>query len=215
MKQRLFTSLLVPACLWFVVSFWGCAGRSYLIVDYKVPPASSSLSEQPFYLRVEDQRENHKILTDDAARQFKAFKERFSLSWIMDDGERILAGEHDVLALFKTAFHKRMAAMGTVASTEGSSQTPVLIISLEKFTLDLKNHKWIASVGYRATLSKQGHAVAKERVRGNAERVKVIGRKGADLVIGEIFSDVVNRLDIIELFEKDKLNTQQMPQPLN
>jgi hypothetical protein len=189
-----------------MVSSWGCAGRSYLIVDYKVPPATSELSGQPFDLRVEDQRNSEKILSDDAARQFKAFKNRFSLAWIMEDKERILAGEHDILALFKTAFEKRLALMGTDHSSGGSSPAPVLTISLDKFTIDLKNHKWIASVGYRATLTEQGHTVAKERVRGNAERLKVIGRKGADVVIGEIFTDVVNRLDIMALCRKADLN---------
>ncbi len=205
MKQSTFKYLLVLACFGWTVSFWGCTGRSYLIVDYKVPAASQQLNGQTFQLRIEDQRDTKEILTPKAAHQFKAFKDRFSLAWIMADKERVLAGEHDVLALFKTAFQKRMALLGTDPINQGSFQAPVLAISLEEFTIDLKDHKWIADVGYRATLTKEGHIYAKERIRGNAERVKVIGRKGADLVISEIFTDVVNRLDILELFRKAEL----------
>ncbi|MGD8833807.1 MAG: hypothetical protein PVJ84_07160 [Desulfobacteraceae bacterium] len=205
MKQSIFKFLPVLACLGWMVFFWGCAGRSYLIVDYKVPAASQQLNGQTFQLRIEDHRETKEILTPNAADQFNAFNDRFSLAWIMADKERVLAGEHDVLALFKTAFQKRMALLGTDPINHGGFQAPVLTVSLEEFTIDLKDHKWIAKVGYRAALTKEGYIYAKERIRGNAERVRVLGRKGADLVISEIFTDVVNRLDIPKLFRKAEL----------
>ncbi len=205
MKQSAFKYFLVLACIVCMVTSWGCAGRGYLMVDYKTPSASSILDGQPFHLRVVDQRETKSILTPNAAKKFKAFKDRFSLAFIMENKERVLAGEHDVIALFKRAFEKRMALLGSDLSNAGSYQAPVLTVSIEKFAIDLKDHKWIAEVGYRAILANEGHPTSKQRIRGNAERIKVVGRKGADLVISEIFTDVVNRLDIPELFRKAEL----------
>jgi hypothetical protein len=44
-----------------------------------------------------------------------------------------------------------------------------------------------------------------ETVVGNAERINIIGRKGADTVISEIFTDMLNRVDIVKLFAQAKL----------
>jgi hypothetical protein len=77
----------------------------------------------------------------------------------------------------------------------------VLTISLKKLTLDLREHKWKTDLNYDAVLSLPGHPTARENVHGSAERFRVIGRKGADTVLSEILTDVVNRLDLVKLFK--------------
>jgi hypothetical protein len=42
-------------------------------------------------------------------------------------------------------------------------------------------------------------------VTGSAERLKVMGRGGAEKVIGEIFTEMINRLNIERLFAQAKL----------
>lgn len=198
--------------LWYLVTVLisisflsSCTGRPYLIVDYQVPLATQQLKGQTTTLRIDDQRSNHAILSPQAAIQFQDFKERYSLAWITADQGRILAGEHDLTALFQTTFEKRLMMLGATIAPIGDSTAPQMVIVLETFNIKLQGRKWLADVGYRAILTAEGHPVAKEYVRGNAERIRVIGRKGADMVISDIFTDVVNRLDVAKLFQNADL----------
>lgn len=205
MKMKMWKSFIILACMSFAGSLWGCAGRTYLMVDYRVPTASEQLKGQAVQLQIDDQRGTKTIFSRTAAGQFPAFNDRYSLAWIMPDKERILAGEYDLAALFRNSFEKRLALMDAVVSNDNTPQTPVLAIKLNKFTIDMQGRKWVANVSYQAVLTKPGHPVAKEQINGNAERVRVIGRKGADMVISEIFTDTVNRMDLQKLFQRAEL----------
>ena len=205
MRMKIWKSLVILTCIISIGSFWGCAGRNYLMVDYQVPMASEQLKGQTVQLQIDDQRGTKTIFTRTAADQFPLFKDRYSLAWIMPDKERILAGEYDLAALFRNSFEKRLALMDAAVSNDNAPQTPVLAIELKKFSIDLQGRKWVANVSYQAVLTKPGHPVAKEQINGNAERVRVIGRKGADVVISEIFTDTVNRMDLQKLFQRAEL----------
>ena len=58
---------------------------------------------------------------------------------------------------------------------------------------------------YTASLSKNDQRIALDKVKGSAQRVKIIGRKGADNTLSDIFSDVINRLNIMNLFRQAQL----------
>jgi hypothetical protein len=60
-------------------------------------------------------------------------------------------------------------------------------------------------MSYEAKLIKDGTVLAAQIIEGEAERVKVMGRKEADTVTGEIFTDMVNRLDLSRLFQQAQL----------
>lgn len=193
------------ACVLCLALICSCAGREYLIVDYKTPAPTQELRDQVVRLLVEDRRENSRVMTPAAAAKFKEFSDRYSLAWVTPANERILAGEHDLSALFKRAFEKRLMLIGAETAHPNNTQAPELSITLETFTIDLQGQKWLAEVRYRATLTQQGHPIVREQIQGNAERIKIIGRKGADFVISDIFTEVVNRLDMVTLFQKAEL----------
>jgi hypothetical protein len=201
------TRACVSLCisLFTILFFSGCAARTYLMVDYHVPNASPNLGGQVVHLRVIDQRTADRTLTTDAAEQFPEFKGIYSLAWVMPDQQRILAGEHQLPELFKTVFEKRLKALGGGTTDSTDAGTPVLTIVLKQVSIDLQDHKWKADLNYDATLSLNDHPSAKESVHGSAERVQIMGIKGADKMFGEIFSDVVNRLDLVKLFRNARL----------
>lgn len=182
-----------------------CTGRPYLIIDYRLPPETPQLSGQAVRLEVKDQREDLHIFTPRARIEFRDFKERYSLAWITEDQSRVLAGEHDLQSLFAEAFAKRLQRLGVQVAPGHRQDTPVFEVELKTFKIDLQNHKWLADVGYVVNLSNDGQWVAHERIIGNAERVKIIGRKGADTVMSDIFTDMLNRVDIIKLFGQARL----------
>jgi hypothetical protein len=203
-KQHRVIATLLYFLTWIVL-FSGCTGRYYLMVDYELPLASKQLEGKTVQLWVDDKRETKVIMTQSARQQFKSFKDRYSLAWVKPNTERVLVGEHDLILLFKTAFEKRLNLLGADIATERTSQEPLLEVTLDSLSIDYKGRKWIAHVGYRASLTKQGHPVTSERIRGTAERVRIIGRKGADRVVSDIFTDSINRLDIAKLFKNARL----------
>ncbi len=188
-----------------LMALWSCAGRAYLIVDYTIPKGSQQLNDQSVRLRIDDQRKDRNILAPSAADKFQAFDDRYSLAWVTPDKGRILAGEHDLEALFKRAFEKRLSLLGAATAPDSDLQSPELSIVLEELTVDLKGQKWISEVAYLATLTLEGHPITREQIRGTAERIRIIGRKGADMVLSDIFTEVINRLDVVTLFQKAEL----------
>lgn len=205
MKVPFYRTLIASVSIMLCMALWNCAGRPYLIVDYHVPMASQALEGQTIHLKIEDKRSEKAIMSKDAVQQFQDFNGRYSLAMVMPDKERRLAGEYDLTELFQTAFEKRLDLMGAKATDVEKAGTPSLTITLKQFKIDLQGRKWLAHIAYEANLSRQGHPNVKEIVQGSAERIKVVGRKGADTVIGELFTDVVNRTDLAKLFQRAKL----------
>jgi hypothetical protein len=195
-------SILLMVCFWWIS---GCTGRPYLIVDYRLPPAARQLTGQAVRLEIKDLREDPYIFTPRAKIEFRDFKERYSLAWIKEDNSRDLAGEHDLKGLFAEAFKKRLQMHGVEVVPPERMETPIFEVELKAFKIDLQKHKWLANVSYVVNLSSDGQWIAHQKVVGSAERVKIIGRKGADTVLSEIFTEILNRLDIVHLFEQAKL----------
>ena len=95
--------------------------------------------------------------------------------------------------------------MGANVVHDKDPSIPIFNISMRKVRLKLIGVKWYASISCSAGLVVNNQRMASETVTGNAERVRVVGRKGADIVLGNIFTDVVNRIDIVKLFRQAKL----------
>lgn len=205
--------LSLPRCsaLWLVNLFLtavliSCgASRSYLVVDYRLPASSQTLKKQTVRLRVKDLRDTQKVFTVWAAEQFQGFKGRYRLHWISQSNVKTPAGEYDLKDLFRQTFLKRLQEMGATVAPDNQENVPVFEVVINRFVIDLKEHKWTADVRYEADLSKDSQLIARDTVTGQAERIKIIGSKGADVVLSEIFTDIINRLDIQKLFEQAKL----------
>lgn len=183
----------------------GCAPRSYLMVDYHLPAASQILKKQTVRIQVKDLRDTQKVFDPSAAEQFQGFTGRYSLTWISRSKQRMPAGEYDLKNLFRATFQKRLQEMGATVAPDNQENIPIFGIVIHRFVIDLKDHKWIADVSYEANLSRDSQLIARETVAGRAERIKIIGRKGADEVLSDIFTEIINRVDIRKLFEQAKL----------
>jgi hypothetical protein len=88
-----------------------------------------------------------------------------------------------------------------VVSERKESEIEMMIV-LKDLLLDLADRDWVVTMGFEARLMKEGEFLASQTISGQAERLKVLGRRDADKVMGEIFSDVVNRLDVPRLFQQ-------------
>ena len=179
---------------------WACASPSYLNVRYNLPPASDVLQGKKVVLNIIDTRSNKNILSEKAKKEFGNFDGSFVLS--LTEGK--ISGPVEILdlpSLFKKALKKRLETVGVEVVTGDMNDAPLFEITLEKFFLDLKGLNWIVDISYETKLTRDNKNIAREKVSGKAERYKVMGKGAGEKLIGEIFSESINKLDIQKLFK--------------
>ena len=106
------------------------------------------------------------------------------------------------LFLYTEVYQQRLQNEGIQVATAADISPPELKIEIMTFQLDFAERKWIVSMNYRASLLNNGNVLSKESVSGEAERLKVMGKSDAEKVLGELLSDMVNKLNLVNLFQQ-------------
>jgi len=194
--------------LLILVSMVSCATTiPELQVQYTLPAPSDNLKGRAVALIIEDRRADTSILGKGAREEFERFSNSVSLS-VAEPGQKgSSAGIFQAPDLVREAFKRRLASSGVKVLSEQAAGVPTLVIVLKTFSLDLVGRKWLAKMGYEATLTGERGAVATQFVNGQAERYKIIGRDGGDTLMGEIFTDMVNALNPGRLFKQKGLSS--------
>ena len=148
---------------------------------------------------------NTEIFNKRANEKFEHFTGLFSLSLVMSDEQQKIVGAYPLPKLFEAALAQRLQKLGVGISAAPSPSLPVFQININQFHINLVGQKWMADISYEVSLTQDTQLVAREVVSGSAERLKVMGGGGAEKVIGEIFTDMINRLNIERLFQQAKL----------
>ena len=104
--------------------------------------------------------------------------------------------------LFKEAFSRRLQHEGWGLASGRTEANRHLSLSLRYFLLDLADGMWVVKVEFEAAAIQNGKVLATQIINGEAERYRLMGRQQASEVAGELFTDVVNKLDLGMLFEK-------------
>lgn len=182
-----------------------CSKPSYINVTYRPPAPSEALKGKTVFLTMKDIRSSDVIFGKKAQKEFEYFTGIFSLSLAVGRKDSILVGPFDITSLFKESFKRRIQNAGVEVVTEQTGGEPVIEIALKRFFLELAGRTWETNIGYEARLIKDEEVLATQVISAKAERVKLIGRGAAEKVIGEIFTDSVNKLDVYKLFLQAKL----------
>ncbi len=200
MKRTIRIILICCAVMITGIMQVACAKKSYIYIDYRLPVASDDLKGQSVFLDCQDARASKAIFGKKAEDEFKHFTGLFSLV-VYDGKEPFVAGAFDLKSLFKEAFSRRLQYMGIEVITQQDKTTPVVEIIVREFGLDLVDRSWVANITYDARLLKDNKLLYTVTNSGDAERVKLLGLGGAEKVLGEIFTDIVNQLDIRKLLD--------------
>ena len=178
-----------------------CASKNFLRVNYQLPTQPVELKETRVALTVKDKRENPTIVTKSAQKALKNFTGNFALIVAKKNKEDKLVGAFGLSSMIREIFRHRLENAGVQVVTQEDFEDAIVEIVLKEFSLDLQNRKWIITMNYQANLIKQNRIVAGETITGSAERLRVISGKNAEFVIGELVTDVVNRLNLNELLK--------------
>jgi hypothetical protein len=202
MKRSWLKITLLGAIL--IVGF-ACAKKSYIYVDYRLPSVTDRLQGRSVFVETHDLRNNTEIFNPRAKEAFANFTGLFSLSLIKPNDEHTLKGAYGLPMLFEAALKERLHTLGITIAGEQSANIPLFKIDLNQFRIKLVGQKWIADISYEVSLTQDNQTVSREVVTGSAERLKIIGSGGAEKVIGEIFTEMINRLNIERLFQQANL----------
>jgi hypothetical protein len=182
-----------------------CASKNLLTVNYQLPTQPVKLKDTRVALRVKDLREDTTIVTQSAKAALKNFTGDFVLIVAQANKEDRLAGAFKLTSMIREVFKYRLENAGVQVVTDEDIGDPIVEIVLKEFKLDLANRKWIIKMNYQANLIKQNRVVAGEKITGRAERLRVISGKNAEIILGELVSDVVNRLNLNEFLQLNQV----------
>jgi hypothetical protein len=173
-----------------------------LQVKYTLLPSSDQLKGRAVALTIQDRREDKSILGIGAEKDFKRFSNSISLSIAEPNQKGSSIGIFQVPHLMREAFTRRLARSGMKVLSDKTAGVSSLVIVVKEFSLDLVGSEWMAKMSYEARLSGEKGAVATQFINGKAERYKIIGRDSADALMSEIFTDMVNSLNLTSLFDQ-------------
>ncbi len=199
MKPCLFVIILVTFL------FCSCSSVPELKLLYQLPSNSSVLKGKSIVLEIEDQRKDKSILTERAKEKFKGFTGNLSFSLARHGEEGFKIGVFDTREVLVKSFKKRLEVTGLKVFLEHKQGIPVLKIYINELHLDQVDRKWIARMSYDAKLEVDGKVVSTQSLSGSAERYRTVGKRGADTVFAELYTDMLNRLDVVKLFKDAKL----------
>jgi hypothetical protein len=96
---------------------------------------------------------------------------------------------------------KRMETMGITVVEGKTDATPLFELTLNTFFLDLNDRTWVSDFSYEVKLTQDNQKVGREKVSGQAERTKIMGRGAGEILVGDIFTESINKLNIQKLFK--------------
>jgi hypothetical protein len=162
------------------------------------------LAGKKVFLTVDDLRKDKQTLGPGARYEFEDPSGGISLSVAKGAGPGIRKGIYQAPDLLKQAMESRMKHEGIEVAPEAA--TPVgLVLLLKSFFVDRVERKWEVAISYEAQMVKEGRVLSSQIVTGEAERFELMGAEQAEVVIGELFTDMVNRLDLHKLFRESGL----------
>ena len=95
----------------------------------------------------------------------------------------------------------RLENMGITLMEEKTDDTPLFEITLHKFSLELNDRTWVSNFSYEVMLARDHQKTSREMVSGQAERTKIMGRGAGEVLVGDIFTESINKLNIEQLFK--------------
>ncbi len=186
----------------FLLPLTSCMSILQLNVNYRLPPATDTLRGKKVFLAFDDKRSKKEMIGPGAREAFRNVSENFSLSLARGTDTGFKLGIFEVPSLFTEIFKRRLEQEGVEVVTTGGQAEIEMWILLEDFFLDLVDKTWKVRMAYEGRLIRDGDILSRQKISGEAERLKLIGQKEADKMLGEFFTDAVNRLDVARLLQQ-------------
>jgi hypothetical protein len=193
-SKRLFVTAII------LLMLVACAKPYHFFVKYDLPASSSQLEGQKVYLQVRDNRDSKIFLSEKARNEFALWDDRFALYHTPKKPKGHIE-TYSLSGLIETAMKMRLENMGITIIENKTDGIPFFEVILHKFSLDLDDRTWVSDFNYEVKLAQNHQKTSREMVSGQAERTKIMGRGAGEVLVGDIFTESINKLNIEQLFK--------------
>jgi hypothetical protein len=173
-----------------------------LNIEYRLPEQNNGMAGKKVYLSFDDKRNPKEIFSPTAQKEFGNSAETISFYLARGADPAFKMGIYEVPALYKEVFKRRLTSLGLEIINEKESSSLEIVIVLKKFYLDSQGRDWKAQIEYEGRLVRDGNLLSQQTITGEATRLRLIGSTQANILMSELFSDTINKLDINKLFEQ-------------
>ena len=181
-----------------------CSPIPHLQLTYRLPPAQKALAGKKLFVAVEDMRDDKNTLGKGARQDLENSAGDISLSVAKGAGPGIIKGIYQPPGLMKEALESRLKHEGVDVVPEDAASTGISVL-LKSFLLDRTDRKWKVTIAYEARLMREGKVLSRQVVSGEGERFELVGTEQAGVLLGELFTDAMNKLDLNKLFQESGL----------
>lgn len=191
-----------------VLMLSSCSSVPMLHVNYTVPEKTLQLADKKVSLEIRDSRQDMEMFSEGAKEDFQNATESISLSVAEGREKGFKVGMFPLPDLMKRIFKERLngLGMGVVSEKDMTGKEPKIVIDIKAFKLELTpgsiKRNWKASMTYGVEISGNGKTLAGTTITGQSERLRIIGKKEADLLASDLITDLVNRLDVQALLKQ-------------
>jgi hypothetical protein len=204
--QRSF-GVLVSISMLFLIML-SCSTVPMLNVNYRIPDKTTLLEGKKVFLEIKDSRLDKEMLGDTAKEEFQNISENVSLSVAEGNEKGFKIGVFQLTSLMQEIFRERLKSLGLDVVTDKNKKglEPTIVVDLQTFKLDLIKstikRTWTASMAYNVEIADKGKAIAGNKISGQSEKLKIIGRKEADSLMSDLITDLANRMDAPALLKQ-------------
>jgi hypothetical protein len=177
-----------------------CAKPYHFYVKYNVAESSVDLKGQKVKLQILDGRDTKNFLSEKAGNEFDLWDGKFALYQTPKKPTGDIQ-TYPLTGLIEAAMKKRLEIMGITVVGEKMDDTLLFELTLNTFFLDLNDRTWVSDFSYEVKLTRDNQKTGRENVSGQAERTKIMGRGAGEILVGDIFTESINKLDIEKLFK--------------
>ncbi len=200
MKQNKTNLVTLFATIIILLMLIACAKPYHFYVKYEPPAPSDSLKGQIVNLQILDGRDSKSFFSERAGKEFNLWDGKFAL-YNTPKKPKGEISSYPLTGLIETAMKKRLGAMGITVVKNNLDDTPLLEVTLNQFFLDLNDRTWESDFSYEVKLTGDNQKTAREKLSGQAERTKIMGRGAGEILVGDIFTESINKLNIEKLFK--------------
>ena len=176
-----------------------CAKSYHFYVKYDLTESTLELEGQTVFLTIVDERDSMDFLSQKARNEFDLWDGRYALYHTPKKPKGKIE-TYPLSGMIEAAMKMRLENMGITVVEEKMDDTPLFELTLNKFFLDLNDRTWVSDFSYAVKLTLDNQKTAREKISGQAERTKIMGRGAGEILVGDIFTESINKLDIGKLF---------------
>jgi hypothetical protein len=190
----------IAPLLLLLLSLCGCSGGYILELGVPAAPVAARDAASALELVFTDARTERSLFSPAAQAVFPYFTDRYRLALsTAERSERASEPFHDLESLLLTLFRQRCRSAGVTVLEGEQGGGARLTVLLRTWRLDLRGWQWRGQFQCDLVLEGPGGRRSVQRLAASGERFRLFGRRGAEILLGQLLGAGLDKADIAAL----------------